>query len=206
MQELKQWLELAYFISGIVLACVAIYGLQQIKIMKRDMATRAERAAKEKAIEYSSRYLSAFCEISRAFFNEYRENKMEPYKGQIGDFTLSSFPKEHFANAKKRFSLSSWLPAMNELEAIASAFTTGVADERTGFNIIGRTYCLTVIHDYDIIALCRNGNACDYYQSIVDLYKIWSPRLNKAELEAARQKMDERISCIPDACIPPIGS
>lgn len=206
MQEIKQWLELAYFTSGIVLACFAAYGLQQIKLMKRDMLVRAERAAKEKAIEYSTRYLSVFCEISRPFYLEYREKKLENYTGPITDFTLTSFPKEHLANAQKRFELSSWLPAMNELEAIASAFITGVADERTGFNIIGRTYCLTIIHDYDIISLCRDGKACDYYQSIVDLYKIWSPRLNKAELEAARQKMDERISCIPDKCIPPIGS
>jgi len=206
MQELRQWLELAYFISGVALAFIAVLGLQQIKIMKKDMIIRAERAAKEKAIEYSTRYLTVYCNICSSFFKEYRENKLIPYAGPITEFNFTSFPKEHLDNASKRYKLSSWLPALNELEAIASAFITGVADERTGFNIIGRTYCQAVVHDYDIISLSRDGKSCDYYQSIVDLYKIWSPRLDKAELEAARQKMDDRISCIPDKCIPPIGS
>ena len=205
MVEFRSWIEIAYFFSGVVLAGVAIVGLQQLNIMKKDMMIRIERAAKEKAIEYSTRYLTVYAELIGKYCLEYREKKLNPYNGSIGDFTKSSLSKEAIENVKKRAAILSWLPAMNELEAVSSAFMTGVADERTGFDIIGRTFCLSVALNYDILSHCRSGSVNDYYRNIVNLYEIWAPRLNKAELEAARSKMDETISCIRESCVPPIG-
>jgi hypothetical protein len=95
---------------------------------------------------------------------------------------------------------------MNELQSIACVFTTGVADERVGFSIIGRTFCGTVEDMYDVLSMARmDGNAFPYYQSIIDLYQVWSPRLTKAELETMRNDMTKRISAIQDTGIPPIG-
>lgn len=206
MEAFRGLAELAYFISGIVLASVAIIGLKQVRIMKKDMITRMDRAAKEKAIEYSTRYLSNFVSLVSTFCNEYKKHNTTEYKGSISDFTFNSLQEKHLDNAKKRFDILSWLPAMNELQSIAAAFTSGVADDRTGFNIIGRTYCVTVQCNYDILSMSRQAKVCDYYQSIIDLYNVWAPRLNKAELEAERVKMEECISCIPDKNISPIGS
>ena len=57
---IRPWLEAAYFAGGIVVAVAVVYGLQQIKLLKKDIRIRNERAAKEKAVEYSGRYLKDF--------------------------------------------------------------------------------------------------------------------------------------------------
>lgn len=205
MEQLRGWLEIAYFFAGVVVAFVAAVGLQQLKIMKRDMMIRIERAAKEKAIEYATRYLSIYTQLSDKYTHEYGKKELSAFEGEIGSFTKSALTAPQIETAMKRISILSWMPAMNELEAIAAAFMTGVADEQTGFKIIGKTFCSTVALKYDILCFCRKGGPHDFYQNIVDLYLLWSPRLSKAELEEARQRMEEKISCIPDRSVAPIG-
>jgi hypothetical protein len=79
---------------------------------------------------------------------------------------------------------------MNELLAVASAFTSGVADESLGFEIIGRTFCRSVESSYDILCLARFDNEVyPYFFTISELYRIWSPRLQLAENEENRRKI-----------------
>jgi hypothetical protein len=209
--QLRPWIELLYFVSGVVVAvCVAI-GLKQIRLLKKDIRLRNERAAKEKAIEYASRYLCNYVRLSGVFFDEYRAAGLEPYPGPVGDFTPRSFRGLRIAEmAQKRFALGSWLPAMNELEAICAAFTSGVADEAAGFKIVGRSFCRTVESDYDLIALSRDiaGSAHAYWSNIEQLYKMWSPRLEEAELRKAKERLDGRIASVAarGTKINPIGT
>lgn len=205
MEQFHAWAEIAYFVAGIIVATVAIIGLQQLRIMKKDMLIRIERAAKEKAIEYATRYLAKYVELSGKFTEEYRKKDLKPFSGTVKDFVAGSLSPRELEMATKRVAILSWLPAINELEAISAAFMTGVADERTGFSIIGKTFCSTVGYQYDILCYCRKGKPRDYYQNIVDLYQLWSPRLSKIELEELRSRMDEKISFIPDRYVPPIG-
>jgi hypothetical protein len=204
-QEAKDIVELTSYIATIVIAVAAVYALEQIRVMKLDMRIRNERAAKEKAIEYASRYLTRYIELYMPFFEQREKAKLPSYEGEIGDFTLSSLDKSQLATALKRYKLESWLPSMNELQAIASAFMTGVADEGTGFDVIGRTFCSTVVSNYDIICICRQDTVEPHFQSIVALYQLWSQRLSKAELTAMRTRIEKRIGAIPDLHIPHIG-
>ena len=173
--------------------------------MKQDMHTRNDRAAKEKAIEYASRYLSKYVELSDKFYKECQEKKVVGYDGPVGDFNLNSLLPQYRSNAIKHFTLDFFRPALNELQTIASAYVTGIADEKTGFEIIGRTYCVSVASKYDILCCCRQDEIHQYYQSIIDLYNIWSPRITKAELEAERKRIEKSMSEIPDESIAPLG-
>ncbi|MBK9927109.1 MAG: hypothetical protein IPP66_17715 [Anaerolineales bacterium] len=205
-QSVREWVELFNLLSGVIVCVAAIYGLQQIRIMKKDMQTRNERAAKEKAIEYASRYLSQYIALANVMFHERTQKGIPGYDGPTGDFTRNSIEPKYLPDTAKRLNMDSVLPALNELQSISCAFVTGVADEKLGFSIIGRTYCSTVASKYDVLSWLRSSNVYPHYQSIVDLYKIWSPRLTKAELESARENMDKQILAIPDKEIPPIGS
>lgn len=200
IDQLRPWAELLYFGSGIVVAIAVVLGLEQVKLLKRDIRLRNERAAKESAIENARAYLSAYVRLQGIFSAEYQEKNLGPYAGPIGDFTSRSI-KQHaaaFAFARKRFTLMSWLAAMNELEALSAAFTSGVADEATGFKIIGRTFCRSVESMYDIIALSRDKaeTAQGYWSNIVQLYGMWSPRLEEAELRQAKEHLDTRIAVL----------
>jgi hypothetical protein len=209
--QLRPWIELLYFVSGIVVAIAVAMGLKQIGLLKKDIRLRNERAAKEKAIEYASRYLCGFVGFEKVFRRERLNAKLDPYSGPIGDFMSGSLQSERALEmARKRYVLDSWLPAMNELEAISAAFTSGVADEATGFKILGRTFCRSVEGNYDLIAFSRHRaeSAQAYWSNIVQLYKMWSPRLEEAELRQAKEHLDSRIAAVATqgSKIPPIGT
>jgi hypothetical protein len=197
LHDIRQWLELVYFVGGVVLAGAALYGLQQIRLMKRDMRIRSERAAAEKAIEYITRYTSHSIPHSNNFYQDCVVNELPSYDGPISDFTFASLPPQFVKIAKERFArFDSFLPALNELNAIASAFAYGVADEKIGFAVIGRTFCASVAHHYDLICVARMNEVCPHFESIVTLYNLWAPRISKNELMALRRVLDRQLTCV----------
>lgn len=207
LQQIRPWLELLYFLSGVFLACVALYGLRQVKLMKYDIQLRTERAAKEKALEYSGRYLSTEVSLDDRFIDDCTKAKLpSSYPGPIGDFTAASVPREFVKAASRRVEIDSWRLALNELETIAAAFVNGIADEQLGFSIIGRSFCASVAQKYDVISGCRSDKAQPYFENVVTLYHIWAPRLSKSELAARRLELDSQISAIPDKHVPALGS
>jgi hypothetical protein len=207
LTDVRPYLEALYFLGTLVIAVVAIYGIKQIRLMQTDMKMRADRAAKERAIGLCSDYLLEYVQLANDSDKEFEKKNLKRYTGPVGDFTPQSIPAEWVDKGDflKRLKDRSWLSSMNRLESIAAGFTTGVADEETGFGIIGRTFCHTVKHRYDLIAGCRFESADPYWNNIVQLYLTWSPRLNKAELESFRDQIDSAIATIPDKRIPPIG-
>lgn len=179
--DVKPWLEIAYYLSGVAVAAVAGFGLQQIRLLKRDMLTRNERAAKEKAIEYCHRYLTQFVPAYDEWSDTHIASGLRDYAGAIGDFSLKSLSQTQLPAAEARF--MGFHTPMNELLAVAAAFTSGVADEKLGFQTIGRTFCTTVRSNYDLFCLAHCAEECPYYSEIVALYRMWAPRLRAAELE-----------------------
>ena len=126
------------------------------------------------------------------------------------DFTFSSIASspEQLSVSFKRFGVPSWLPAMNELEAIAAAFVAGVADEETGFKIIGLTFCNSVRQNYDIISFSRDEDVPGgYWHNVVTLYRVWSPRLKQLGLLQQKERLERRIAAAAagTSSIPPIG-
>jgi len=97
-----------------------------------------------------------------------------------------------------------WLTAVNKLEIVAAGFVSGVADEQVGFKIIGWSFCATAATKYDILCVVRGADKA-IYQTIVDLYNLWAPRLSKAELLHARQEIEKRLAATVDKTISPIG-
>jgi hypothetical protein len=201
--QVRSALEIAFFVSGIAVAVAALWGLKQLRIMKIDMRIRNERAAKEKAIEFVERFMTVHVPLDDKFTEECITAKLQGYRGTVGGFTRVGLPS---VATRARLDLyHSWMPALNSLEPIAAAFVNGVADERMAFPIIGRSFCFGVANDYDIISFCRNDEACRHWESIVSLYKLWSPRISKAELEANRALLDARIAGTNTETILPIG-
>jgi hypothetical protein len=202
MTEIRTIAELLYFLSGVVLATVALFGIQQIKLLKRDIRLRNERASKEKTLEFAQTYESHI-ELANKFYEECSSKKLLSYDGPVGDFTVKSIPKNFFPFTRKRFD-GCWLDAMNRLEIVAAAFISGVADEELGFNIIGPSFCASVVSHYDLISSMRDhDDPTEAFQPIVDLYRLWAPRLTKAQLLRAREELQKRIEATVDRSIPP---
>lgn len=197
--------ELLYFIASIFLLGGLGLAYRQLTLIKRDIQLRNYRAAAEKAIAACDRYLCEYIPQSKPDFDERVASKLFWYKGPIGDFSHRSIPPILKEECSKRYHLKLWLPPLNRLESIAACFTAGVADESVGFRVIGRTFCSSVESNYDIIAMSRYEKPNAYWENIVELYSLWRPRLTKAELESAKQEMDEKISSLPQNTVVPIG-
>lgn len=204
----RPFLEWASFASAIVLVAIALYGLKQIKLLKIDLLSRSERSAKEKAIEASNMYFNEFIPTYNKFFKEMLAKGMKSYDGPIGDFKAEEFEAAGKEQAKidgyKRITLFIWAESINRLESIAAYFVTGVADEETGFKVIGRTFVDTIRTNYDILTLLQNqaGKGKNYYSNIIELYRVWAPRFSERELELAKNSIDAQLKNLNKPTIP----
>jgi hypothetical protein len=205
MSELRTIAEFLYFLSGVALAVIAVFGLQQIKILKRDIKVRNDRASKEKALEFVQKY-EDFIGLHNAFFRDCVEKKFGMYEGPIGDFSWESIKPAERPNAINRIMLNTSLGAMNKLNLVAACFMSGVADEQLGFSIIGKGFCANVANIYDLLSFARGEKKSVSFQPIVDLYQLWSPRLSKAQLLQAREDIETQLAATVERSIRAIGT
>ena len=203
--NIRPYLEALYFFSGIIVAVAALLALRQIRLMKLDMIFRSDRAAKEKAIETTYEYAKLGSVFQKHFGLMLGNNVPAFYGGTIGDFSPDSISVELKEMASKRESQFIMNDPLNMLDSLAATFVSGVADEKTGFSIIGGAFCGTVAAQYDIICLSRSRYKYGPFSNLIELYQIWSARLSKADLAKARQNLDEKIASIPDRDIPPLS-
>lgn len=199
-------IEIIYFSASTLLLIGVGFAFRQLTLIKTDIKTRNQRSASEKAIEASERYFCDYISLCEINFAAREKLGIPSYKGPIGDFTPESIPPSLTEVSLQRLGEKTWLPMLNRLESIAAYFCTGVADEKVGFSVIGRTYCSAIELDYDLISLSRDSGAVDYWENIVKLYKLWRPRLSKAELEFEKSQMDKKISSLQQNSIAPIGT
>jgi hypothetical protein len=194
----RPYLEFAYFLAGIALCVGLLIAYGQLKIIKTDIDTKNIRSAKEKALEAVDCYSNKFVPLATTYFDEWMGAGLKMYKGPIGDFSRDSIPRELRESSGARYKLNHWLPALNQLQSLSSYFVTGVADECVGFNLMGRTFCVWVQCNYDVIAISRSATTHPYWSRVVALYRMWGPRLTQAELEEERARLDKKIAAVKD--------
>lgn len=182
----------------VVVAGAAIYATRQVGLFKEDYLVRNERAAKEKAIEYSREYMtSCVSAANEVFLCRHSKGLEMGYKGLIGDFSSGSLPKDHAQKVRKTLLddhhlIQLYLNVFNSLQIVAAAFTTGVADEETGFEIIGEGFCATIANLYDALSLTRGSEFTYQYTNTIKLYQLWSVRFDRANVEEARKQARAR--------------
>jgi hypothetical protein len=205
--EARPFVEFLYFLVGIALAIGLYLTRSQLLEMRRDSRTRSQRSSKEKAIEASTRYLENYVRLTNEYYRKSKEKGLKSYRGRVGDFTFESLSPESVSGASDKLEGGDVAAPLNELELIASVFVTGVADERTGFKIIGRSFVATVEAHYDVITILRvEESGQPYWYNIVELYNLWSNRLRRADLSSNLVKLQENLNALSkDEFIPPVG-
>lgn len=162
-------LEKYYFLSGIILAGVALFGLIQIWL-------NSQHTTHGKTIEFVERYLNRNQELLNIFIREcLKKNIASHYTGKLKNFSPGELSEDFIEFHRKRMDLKElWIPFLNDLQIISSAFVSGVADEDEGFNCIGMAFCEDVINQYDIISAANYIGNGHYYGNIIKLFNIWS--------------------------------
>ncbi len=184
-EVIRKIFELSYYVSGIVL-CVGIFiAYSQMKVSKESAAQDAARCRKERAIDMADKYLRDTVDKCNKLFNlkkklgvsfKVRKN-ISKFKFEINDCMWMN------DDCNWDLVVTSML-ICNDLELISSSFVSGIADEETGFSIIGRSFCSTVEDNYDVLSIAYGNKAYPPYKNVIELYGIWSPRIRVGELNA----------------------
>jgi hypothetical protein len=202
-------LELCYFVSTMALTAIAAYGLKQISILKRDIRIRNERAAKEQAISVSARFIKSV-ECGVEYINALKTAGMKLYSGPVGDFTNVSLTEEAQQQGLAKFTplINVWIRDLNELEAVAASFMSGVADEKLGYTMLGVGYCRSVLEKYDVICLQRGDGRpeTNYWKNTIALYKIWAEHVKNEGLTMRMEEIASQLKTSPRERIFPIGT
>ena len=210
-------LEGLYYAAGVVLAGVAFTAISQIKLLKAqvdqgvtqlrllkaDMVTRNDRAAKEYALETAFRYAKCI-----EMFGDARQRLAEDgypprHIGDPSDFSWASVSPA-FRQPETVNQRTVMVSPLNELEAIAATFTSGLADESVVFAMMGQSFCGIVSQDYDVISRLYSKDNSTFYSNIIALYRTWSAKLSKQEIAAARTNLAAREASIVDQPLPPV--
>ncbi|RMB37303.1 hypothetical protein C8J47_0891 [Sphingomonas sp. PP-F2F-G114-C0414] len=206
--SVRPYLEVLSFTATIILVIGLILARSQLVAFSRDANVRNERLAKEKAIEAATRYLSEYIRLANIEYDKIVELKLPTFNGEVDDFSAFSVSTNLRRKMNETLLIAKTdLSSINELELIASYFISRVADEKTGFRIIGRSYCATVKSNYHIISILRgNDTAQPYWYNIVALYQLWAPSLTREELESSSIGLAQRLAALPtDRSVAPLG-
>ncbi|UTR05135.1 hypothetical protein MM326_13560 [Alkalihalobacillus sp. LMS6] len=170
------------------------------------METKNKRAAVEKSIEYLGEFSKNIIPKSQKIVKQVHENELPDNPPKMNEVFL--FRKEEDTEEIKQFSERLYklgaLDVLNELEFFSAAMVHGLADEEVTYTPIVKPYTSVVAFLYPAICTYRK-NDLNAYTNVMELFKIWNGRLQKENLELAKQQLDQDISSIPNIQIKSIG-
>lgn len=208
----KSIVENLYLLSGPILTLLATAGVVQLFITRKTLIINSKRDAANLAAQqikdYSDRIIPRITKYDYILLKENIEN----IKIEIGDFNIEYLNQKlgekkvnEILKERLKF-VSFWLDVLNPMEAFATYFTKGVADEEIAFSSIGRTYCYSVENYFFEIANCRNLKDDNSFQNLIDLYKIWKERLKKNQLTKEQEELLVKLHQVKETKIEPIGT
>lgn len=200
-------LESLYYFSGIALVIVAVVGLQQLSISKKNARISAKREALKYSNEQVHFYLTNIIKLQNYLDEEIKKYNINFY--QKADVVINGKSvKVKFNSGKEEVEKLKYISGpfgdmMNAVECFAASFISKLADEKSAFKSVGKTYCLA-IREYmpQLIIHTRNG----YYKNLMELFFIWDSRIQQIKLIEDKTNIEERLSEIDNKIITPLGT
>lgn len=224
-------LEIAYLLSGVVLAGVGIAALYQLKLAKENLliATDALKTAKADIQLRVRREAATLAADKCEHFGDHTlpqiQNNLNTLAG--AGIKLSTWPLENklfnessikeweapnlwisqiIASEKTR---NATLSILNFLEGFAVYFAKGAADEEVAYPSIGFAFCNLVETFAPYLIRLREhkipNTPSGPYLNIVELYSSWSARAKREQLETEAIEIKSKLSSISENKIKPIG-
>lgn len=209
----KSILENLYFLSGPILAVLGLFIFRQIKLAKnqfiiakkqleesqKQLKINSQRQAASLAADKVKEYCSELLPLIDRISIEKEKIKYVDFTGPIMNFTndeLKNFDKEFldaFLNRPIEIAFLE-LEIINNLEAFSVYFVKGIADEKIAFNSIGKTFCNSILQYYPTISLLRGSkNANKPYDTLIQLYRCWSERLDSFKIETEKEELSKEV-------------
>lgn len=221
--QLRDWLEILYFASGVVVMILVGFGLWQLKLAKDQISlakdqletsknifkTQSKRAAIEAAVVECRRYsetiipdslaLDKFCkDHGITYFEDVVFNKTED-GFSVSAKNVKKEDVEKLAEAEELINRY-----MNGLESYALFFLSGIADENIAFHTNGKQFIQSAEKGFKIFPITNIEK--EDAEPIKALYYMWHKKLEAKRLKIQRKEIDKKLSGYSDKAIKPIGT
>lgn len=198
MQEFRNYLEIAYFISGIVIAITALIALYQIKIAKNTLTVQSKRDALSLTANQCSHYASMIIELQNKLYEKRVSEKCTFFDSSYWEVNTDgkSIIVRNVLNGAPSLDevdlvSKELLVVVNAMESFAIYFTSNVADESVAYKSVGKTFISTAETYMPWIILCYKTDG--YFSNIVELYVIWKNRKKQEELKTKMQYLKNEL-------------
>ncbi|MFQ2213991.1 hypothetical protein [Aeromonas dhakensis] len=221
--EIRSWLEVLYFASGLVVMVLIGLGLRQLKLAKDQISlaknqietskdifkTQSKRAAVEAAVVECRRFAETIVQDSIAL-DKYCTLHGISY---FDDVTLTKTENGFQINAKnvKKEDIDKMVGSeeilnryMNGLEAYALFFLSGVADENIAFHSNAKTFIKFAEKAFKLIPCCEIED--DDMEPIKALYFMWSSKYEAKQLKIKKKEIEKKLSEHKETTIKSIGT
>jgi hypothetical protein len=208
IENLKTFLEIAYWVSGVLIAVFAYLGLRQLKIAKDSITISSKRDAykitADKVAAFGDHIIPLLHDLNEkitkkeiTFFSE--------AKVQIDEKEIHIKVPQGEKHVKDLISITTELTYLfNTLEGFAIYFTSGVASEELAFTSIGMAYCGCVTKYLPAIIMASESGK--YFRHLMKLFLCWNTRISKMNLLKSEKEIQEQLANINDKSITPIGT
>jgi hypothetical protein len=206
--NVRQVLEVLYYLSGIAIAVAAFWGLKQLSISKKIARENATREAYKLAADNCRYFAKEVVPLQTLVVKLIKERSLQSFasphfvaeqaeiKGQNFDLTLL---QREFLSVGDEI-----IAFLNPMEAFAIFFASGVAAEEIGYRKTGTSFCGAVERYMPAIFLARLANV--RYESIVKLYEIRHGRQLGEKISTQMKALEDAASRLPKETIKPIGT
>ena len=209
---LQNFSYISQIISGFSILVIMI----QVIVSIKDIKIRSKREAGVVSLQQAEKFAKEIIPIDQQII-EKLDISVPKWKGKkMTIFSKQEFDKEmkesidlaklvnFFLTNREDYLKVNLL--LNNLEAMSLCFIGEIGDEFMAFSSISDYFC-SIVERYSFhICIARDGDRADkMYKNIIELYNLWSDRINKINLEKDLEKLRSSISKIDDKIIKPLG-
>jgi hypothetical protein len=221
--EVRDWFELLYFASGIVVMILVGFGLWQLKLAKDQISlakdqletsknifkTQSKRAAVEASVVECRRYSETIVQDSLALDKYCAEHEITFFDDVIFTKTKDGFSidttKVKDGDVKKLSGAEDIINRyLNGLESYALFFLSGIADEKIAFHTNGKEFVRSAEVGFKIFPIC--GIEKEDAAPVKALYVKWHEKLEAKRLKIEQKEIEKKLSGYKDNDIRAIGT
>lgn len=202
MSEIKNWLEIVYFLSGPAITLIAYLALGQIRVAKEQIIEQKKAlrvSSKRDALKLTAEQVTLYCDKIIPLQNILdRKIKAEGIdfleKFQVV-FSADSIklipPKENIDYSTFAGIATELVGVANALESFSTYFISGVADEELAYLSLGSTFCKSMKKIAPIlIPVSDKGKN---YSAAFKLYSIWGSRFESEDLGKQKAEIEKKL-------------
>lgn len=203
---IRKTIETLSYLAPWVLVVVAIKGLSQLRIARKAISYESKRDSLKVGHEQILAFFNTFLPMYEQGKNNVEEQKLLKYLAVDEDNGLDFKQiNKNIASGTKLKTKDSRVKYLNNiklifekrrqsfniLEAFSSSFTSGLADEKSAYVALGKTYT-KVLESY--IPAIKFFNGEGYYNNILTLYQLWTKRLSREAISREVVSLEQIMS------------